>query len=287
MVNHDEIEEIRGTLQRRREELFALRKRLNEAWKDLQAPEVELEETAQKQKLSQGMDQLDKREKEELEAIDIALRRMASGSYGICDSCGEFISFKRLKAIPWTDLCIECANERELSRGRAKATGVHEEDMLEETAPGRRPEGGLQEADLGEDIEELLLDKLQEDGRIDLEELEISSRRGKIYLEGALPSREEHHILLDMVEDILDLHNIVDRVVIDPSLWEREDRAKGIEEQGRSEEEVLLEGENTEEEPYESLKTGEPLSPPDLFVPESEIEEETDEGQDFEEEEER
>jgi DnaK suppressor protein len=284
MVTQSEIEEIREALERRRTELFALRKRLNEAWQDLQTPEVEFEEMAQKQKISQGMDRLDKREKEELEAIDMALRRIRSGSFGICESCGEFISFKRLKAIPWTDLCIDCASERELHRGRAVPAGIREEDILDETVSEDVSDGEIQASEPGDHLEDTILDKLQEDGRIDLEELEISYKNGKVYLEGALPSREEHHILLEIVEDVLDLHKVIDQVVIDPSLWEREDRARGIvEEEGKSEEEIILEGEDTEKDPYESLKSGEPLSPPDIFIPESELEEE--EGEEEEEEE--
>jgi DnaK suppressor protein len=283
MVTQIETDEIRDALKRRRQELFALRKRLNEAWQDLQTPEPELEEMAQKLKLSQGMDRLDRREKEELEAIDMALRRIEAGNYGICESCGEFIAFKRLKAIPWTDLCIDCASERELDRGRTVTTRiVEEEEEEEDSLDENRSEGEIQ---VSEPLEDVILDKLQEDGRIDLEELDIFSRHGKIYLEGALPSTKEHHLLLDLVEDILDMHNVVDHLVVDPTLWERGDRAPGtVVEEGKDEEEILLEGEDTEKETYESLKSGEPLDPPDVFIPESELEEQ-EEGEEEEEEE--
>jgi DnaK suppressor protein len=273
MVTQAETDEIREALERRREELFVMRQRLNAAWRDLQTPEPEFEEVAQKQKLSQGMDRLDKREKEELEAIDMALRRIHSGNYGICESCGEFISFKRLKAIPSTELCIDCASEREIDRGRAVPVGVREDEVLDQPVEDEVPEAELQTGESGEAVEDAIMDKLQDDGRVDLDELEISFREGKIYLEGALPSREEHHILLDIVEDILDLHKIVDQVVIDPSLWEREDRTGEVHEERKSETEILLEGEDTQQEPYESIKSGEPLEPPDEFIPESEIEE--------------
>jgi DnaK suppressor protein len=273
MVTQAETDEIREALERRREELFVMRQRLNAAWRDLQTPEPEFEEVAQKQKLSQGMDRLDKREKEELEAIDMALRRIHSGNYGICESCGEFISFKRLKAIPSTELCIDCASEREIDRGRAVPVGVREDEVLDQPVEDEVPEAELQTGESGEAVEDAIMDKLQDDGRVDLDELEISFREGKIYLEGALPSREEHHILLDIVEDILDLHKIVDQVVIDPSLWEREDRTAEVHEERKSETEILLEGEDTQQEPYESIKSGEPLEPPDEFIPESEIEE--------------
>jgi DnaK suppressor protein len=37
-----------------------------------------------------------------LRAIDEALKRIARGSFGICQMCGESISRERLDAVPWT-----------------------------------------------------------------------------------------------------------------------------------------------------------------------------------------
>lgn len=48
-------------------------------------------------------------ELEELRAIDMALKRIEEGTYGICASCGAEIRPERLKAVPWTAVCAECA----------------------------------------------------------------------------------------------------------------------------------------------------------------------------------
>jgi DnaK suppressor protein len=37
-----------------------------------------------------------------------AIDRIKAGSYGICMECEEEIAPKRLKAIPWAELCISC-----------------------------------------------------------------------------------------------------------------------------------------------------------------------------------
>ena len=37
-----------------------------------------------------------------------AIGRIDDGSYGICLECEEEIAPKRLKAIPWAELCIDC-----------------------------------------------------------------------------------------------------------------------------------------------------------------------------------
>ncbi|MEF2976016.1 TraR/DksA family transcriptional regulator [Subtercola sp. YIM 133946] len=42
-------------------------------------------------------------------AIDRALQRVDDGTYGQCVRCGRPIGFGRLDALPWAELCIECA----------------------------------------------------------------------------------------------------------------------------------------------------------------------------------
>src|SRR5574341_2493431 len=56
---------------------------------------------------------LKEREQKLLKKIDEALDRMASGTFGICESCGGEIGIKRLKARPVTTLCIECKTKQE------------------------------------------------------------------------------------------------------------------------------------------------------------------------------
>jgi DnaK suppressor protein len=47
---------------------------------------------------------------EELAQVNKALERIESGDYLSCAACGEDIGEERLKAIPYTDNCIKCAN---------------------------------------------------------------------------------------------------------------------------------------------------------------------------------
>lgn len=51
-----------------------------------------------------------------LRAINEALKLLDQGEYGICEECGECISFKRLQAIPGVTLCITCAEQAELEK---------------------------------------------------------------------------------------------------------------------------------------------------------------------------
>jgi DnaK suppressor protein len=53
------------------------------------------------------------RESRLIKKIKSALERIEDGTYGICESCGENISLKRLMARPVTSKCIECKEMEE------------------------------------------------------------------------------------------------------------------------------------------------------------------------------
>jgi DnaK suppressor protein len=48
------------------------------------------------------------RDLEELRAIDVALLRVADGTYGWCEACERPIEFPRLEAAPHARRCIDC-----------------------------------------------------------------------------------------------------------------------------------------------------------------------------------
>ena len=45
--------------------------------------------------------------------IDMALKRLKEKSFGKCQSCGKEIKIKRLLAVPYTVLCIECQEKED------------------------------------------------------------------------------------------------------------------------------------------------------------------------------
>jgi DnaK suppressor protein len=54
-----------------------------------------------------AMENLD-RETALVRRVRAAMERIDHGSYGVCLECEDPISPKRLKAIPWAELCIVC-----------------------------------------------------------------------------------------------------------------------------------------------------------------------------------
>ena len=53
------------------------------------------------------------REHKLIKKIKEALARIENDTYGICETCGEDISLKRLKARPVTTQCIDCKSKEE------------------------------------------------------------------------------------------------------------------------------------------------------------------------------
>lgn len=43
--------------------------------------------------------------------VDHALERVAGGQYGLCESCGNSIPLERLDVLPYTTLCVTCAQK--------------------------------------------------------------------------------------------------------------------------------------------------------------------------------
>jgi DnaK suppressor protein len=58
------------------------------------------------------------RDRSKLQSIDQALERIEEGTYGICESCEGEITAERLKAMPFTRLCVQCQSEREAEAKR-------------------------------------------------------------------------------------------------------------------------------------------------------------------------
>lgn len=48
-----------------------------------------------------------------LRLVEGALGRIAAGSFGVCANCEDEISARRLEALPWTQFCLRCQENRE------------------------------------------------------------------------------------------------------------------------------------------------------------------------------
>ncbi len=55
-------------------------------------------------------------EDQTLEAIQAALNRIEQGTFGRCERCHQELSKERLRALPFTPLCVACARLAEADR---------------------------------------------------------------------------------------------------------------------------------------------------------------------------
>lgn len=73
----------------------------------------EFEENAQKHRIASLVSCLNDRDQKMIQEIDATLKRIDEGTYGQCDRCEDQIGLERIRALPTTTLCIDCATARE------------------------------------------------------------------------------------------------------------------------------------------------------------------------------
>ncbi|MEQ5836720.1 TraR/DksA family transcriptional regulator [Marinobacter sp. R17] len=74
--------------------------------------EADFAEQAVQRQNDEVVDGLDVEAREELRQVERALRRIEEGEGDICEYCGEFINPERIKILPQTTICVECAEEQ-------------------------------------------------------------------------------------------------------------------------------------------------------------------------------
>jgi DnaK suppressor protein len=216
-MNDDFLQEISDQLQRERRILVEDVKDNDETFRTItEARQSEREEEAQQERDAIALETLDEQQQARLADIDAAIARIEGGSYGMCANCGKPIGEERLRAMPTTTLCAECAEHEE---SRAIKSGS--EDIPE---AGRLPPD-LDQLD-DDEVAAQLSDLVRDDGQVEMDELEIRVRNGVIYLEGAVPSEPEHEILLNVLTDVAGVQDIVDHLEVQRLAWERDDRSK-------------------------------------------------------------
>ncbi len=109
-----ELDVIRKKLEARRNELV---RKLSEFRNESKTVETDvaqdLADKAESSYTKEFLLSLSDAEREQLFQIDAALKRITKGDFGGCLVCQKEISKKRLSALPWTPLCIECEEKSE------------------------------------------------------------------------------------------------------------------------------------------------------------------------------
>ncbi len=80
-------------------------------------------------------------ESRELFQIEKSLMKMRDGRYGVCDNCDKNIPIARLRALPYSHLCINCQREME-------ANGYTDEDDFADWENACDMESRITESDI-------------------------------------------------------------------------------------------------------------------------------------------
>ena len=110
----NKFDEIRMLLLSKRQELL---QRVSDIQKDLRNEdnpiEKDFEEQAVQMENEEVLNALDAEGRATLIKIEQALQRIENGNYDICTLCDTTIPIARLRVMPYTELCVDCATEAE------------------------------------------------------------------------------------------------------------------------------------------------------------------------------
>jgi DnaK suppressor protein len=108
MENYQSVKE--GLLHRRKQ----IAERLGRVESHLRHTDKPLDDDFAEQAIERANDQvleaLEENMRREVGQIDHAIEMMEKGVYGICEICQKAIAPKRLEALPYTNVCIDCAS---------------------------------------------------------------------------------------------------------------------------------------------------------------------------------
>ncbi len=103
---------IRRALLQQLVELTSRSDRIDAHWRD-QAPPKDWEELATHRENDEVIESLDERTRAQILEIKQAIARMDAGEWQICAECGADIQPARLKILPTTTRCVNCAETQE------------------------------------------------------------------------------------------------------------------------------------------------------------------------------
>ncbi|HOJ00660.1 MAG TPA: TraR/DksA C4-type zinc finger protein [Anaerolineaceae bacterium] len=100
------IETIKKELERKKEELISFLKPSTEHG-EINPNDYDL---SQQYQLSEQQSSLNSYNQSILSQIEIALKKIEEGSYGVCERCRKPIDPERLAIIPYANFCMDCLN---------------------------------------------------------------------------------------------------------------------------------------------------------------------------------
>ena len=107
----DQIEHFKNKLLALKEQVFGRITNINQDVRNEMPADWQEQATAREN--DEVLDSLSHSTVQQLISINTALQRIEVNEYFICSSCGEDIPVARLELIPFTNLCVNCAEQSE------------------------------------------------------------------------------------------------------------------------------------------------------------------------------
>ncbi len=109
-----QIQQFKNRLKSQREEAFRLLHRVGDESRSLDS---DIPQDSGDQSIStvskEFLFQQGSQRRGMVRRIEAALTRIERGTFGVCAECCGEIPIRRLEALPWTDLCLHCQEQRE------------------------------------------------------------------------------------------------------------------------------------------------------------------------------
>ncbi len=107
-------EDFRNILVKKLRELHsAIEEKRVDGIKDFEEAEPDVYDLCVQSYSKEQVYSLCERDRQLLNMVKDALVKLRQNSYGLCEECEGPINEKRLEALPWVRLCINCQNRKE------------------------------------------------------------------------------------------------------------------------------------------------------------------------------
>jgi len=118
-MDNKKLERFREKLLNERDKLYGgVEKALTDSKAEVNGGVPDISDEATRTYARQVLLNLGEKERDQLELVERALKKLDEGQYGVCDTCQGRIPEGRLQAIPFTRYCVNCQDETERGEKR-------------------------------------------------------------------------------------------------------------------------------------------------------------------------
>ena len=113
-MKKDRVDFYQDILFNKLKELYsAIEEKRVDGIKDFEEAEPDIYDLCVQSYTKEQLYSLCERDRQVLTMVEEALAKIRANSYGLCEECEGPINEKRLEALPWVKLCINCQSKKE------------------------------------------------------------------------------------------------------------------------------------------------------------------------------